>query len=275
MALKVLVTFPGRAGDLLWALPSIRALSRRLDQPIDLAICGEFAGMVPLLERQPYLGRVYAVPDWSMSAGWTCPAIAGEKPIYDHVLDLGYRRWPELPLPYETLHTLNIQWKTPALFTVEDLDLATPWITHLPKRLGSMITAGWSECHFELKLGVTVLLDQTFPGRLQVLTHDRRTRWYQDKPTGTYAIHSGPWVEQAGEIATSQVFLGCNSGLHVLAVAVGTPVVLYEPMVARHNPIFFPLGWDGPQVTRVVGNDGDWTTDVRHTADTLRKVLGR
>lgn len=294
---RVLITCPGRAGDILWMLPTARALSRRLGQPVDLLICGEFSGLVPLLELQPYLGTVYADPRWSMSVGWEprddlgvpiplretgCPGA-----YYDRVLHLGYRRWPELPLPYETLSTLSQHYlpletvdRVTSTMTRRELCLEEPWITNLPDipNLTPSVAIGFSECHFELKVGLVLLLERLvgWPREsLCVLTHNKQTRWALDRPHSSYPLYVGPWLEEATVIANSQVFLGCNSGLHVLAVAVGTPVVIYEPMTARHNPIFFPLGWDGPQVQRVVGNDGDWTTDCRHTADKLREVLAR
>ena len=59
----------------------------------------------------------------------------------------------------------------------------------------------------------------------------------------------------------------------VLAVALGVPAVIVEPNPMRHNPIFWPLGMDGPQVTCVKGGDGKPTHDARHTADVLREKL--
>jgi hypothetical protein len=62
--MRVLVTFPGRYGDLLWALPSVRAVSEAIGGPVDLVIAGPFGSIVPLLEQQDYLGTVTARPDW-------------------------------------------------------------------------------------------------------------------------------------------------------------------------------------------------------------------
>jgi hypothetical protein len=53
----------------------------------------------------------------------------------------------------------------------------------------------------------------------------------------------------------------------------GKPCVIMEPMTERLNPIFWPLGQDGPQVTLVRGNDRQATFDARHTAETLERVL--
>jgi hypothetical protein len=272
--MSILCTFPGRAGDLFWALPTIRALSRRVDAPIDLQICGEFGGLVPLLQRQPYLGYVRADLRWGMSEGWEAPPL-DRAAYYDHIFHLGYHRWPELALPFETLHTFN-GYKQDLIDPLLESELAlqTPWIQVSGPYPPSEVVCGFSECHFELKVGLVTLLETALPGvPLLVLTHNAQTRWTRERPHGGYPLHGGPWLEEAGVIRNSSVFLGCNSGLHALAVALGIPVVMVEPMEARWNPIFFPLGTTGPQVTLVTGNDHQPTFDARHVADALRHAL--
>lgn len=271
--MSTLVSYPGRYGDLIWALPCLRALSRRSGERIDLQICGEFASIIPLLQRQSYLGDIVADERWGMSDGWVAPTLGA----YSRYLALGYRRWPELPLPLETLCTLNLETArvgaTQALAEAE-LDLQTPWITNLPPAPPTELAIGFSECHFELKVGLVTLLEK-MGVPMQVLTHETRTRWFLERPRGGYPLTHAAWLEEAAIIRNADVFLGCNSGLHVLAVAIGTPVVVVEPMEARHNPIFFPLGDRGPQVTLVKGNDGQPTFDARAVREAIEEVLGR
>lgn len=285
--MSVLCTFPGRYGDLLWALPTIRALSRRIHAPVDLMIAGEFRSILPLLQAQaqvdelyrpaPYLGRVWADPQWAMGSTKaetpTPPALP-----YDFVFHLGYRDWPKRALPFETLDNLNryseitgSRWTRFWPLADEELDLQTPWITLPPTTFDaykSGVTIGWSDTHFELKYGITLLLQA-------------HTNWGLDKignnPRGQAEARWVPqtWEETTQRIATAQVFLGCCSALHVLAVAVGTPVVLMEPMEARWNPIFYPLGMDGPQVTVVKGHDGNPTFDARHVRAAISAILAR
>src|SRR5260221_13810852 len=97
---RILTTFPGRAGDLLWALPTVRAIAEHFDTEVDLQIAGEFASMVDLLLQQPYLAGVIADPRWTLTPpdDWKAPELPRE---YDRVFHLGYRRWPRLPLPWE------------------------------------------------------------------------------------------------------------------------------------------------------------------------------
>jgi hypothetical protein len=83
------------------------------------------------------------------------------------------------------------------------------------------------------------------------------------------------WETAAGLIASSQLFLGCCSALHVLACGLGVPVVLMEPNPHRHHVNFYPYGTEGPRVTLVRGNDGQPTFDARHVLDAVRAGLAR
>jgi hypothetical protein len=272
--MPTLCTFPGRAGDLLWALPTVRAIAEAVGDPVDLQISGEFATLVPLLDRQPYLWAVHADPGWNLSDwrergmehDWEPPVVEG----YDQVIHLGYRRWPELPLPYETFHTAVEHAPLPLLPAV---DLTRPWIEapFPPEWTGMPLTLGFTECHFETKVGLLALLQgrvQPEDGFLAYMLAAPGSRWVKEADYDPI-----DWLEAAGRITASRVLLTDCSALHVLGVAVGTPVVCVEPMEARWNPIFWPLGQDGPQVTLVKGHDHRPTVDARHVGEVLEQRL--
>ena len=257
------ITCPGRYGDLLWACAVIRAISEGLDAPVDLRISGEFNPIAGLLCQQPYIKTVVASANWSMTTqdqhAW-CPPQAAEGDVH-----VGYRGWPDQPLPqYVYQQTREIYPDLP----MASLDLQRPWITVPPyahKR--ATWTCGFSEYHFELKYGLWELLTHQ-PQGLGPLSLCTGPRWKQE------AKHGGcGWEDAAQWIAASRVFLGDCSALHVLAVALGVPALIMEPMEARWNPIFWPLGMDGPQVRCVKGNDGRPTCDARHVADDLKEAL--
>ncbi len=270
--MSILVSFPGRYGDLLWALPTVRAISEQIGAPVDLQISGEFGGsFVDLISQQPYLHDVqvdhrWGLADWidgdgSLQQAWQPPPIPG----YDRVYSLGYRRWPELALPFETQETARREYGLDVT-----IDLTRPWISVESAPYTTDVACGWSDCHFELKYGLMELLHPdedpaTFKVRALIAPG---SRWATE---GGYVPYT--WMKAAQTIQSARVFLGDNSALHVLACAIGRPVILYEPMEARHNPIFLPFGMDGPQVTSVKGNDGLWTTDARHCADALKAAL--
>lgn len=276
---RILCTFPGKFGDLLWALPTVRALSRRIGEPVHLAVGSPFASITSLIEAQPYIRRCWNLAAWEVqyTAPMTPtlpPATVYAQPIeerYDHVFHLGYRGWPALPLPMETMACLQQQLPD-ALgpITLQDLDLSTPWITEpappAPRRTASRgIAVGFTDEHFELKYGLTALLGQH---RQYACTIGADPRWINE---GGRLPRT--WEASVRILQDSRAFLGCNSALHVLAVAVGIPVVMMEPNPHRHHDIFYPLGRTGPQVTLVTGNDGLPTFDARHVRAALDQVL--
>lgn len=263
----ILCTFPGRFGDLLWALPTVRAISEQAGEPVDLQIGGEFASIVPLLREQPYIRFAHADPRWDASQ-WEAPALQSATK-YDATYHLGYRRWPEHPLPLEVWTSAIAQHG--ALPTP---DLARPWISLPPPPSDRLVsfTVGFTEAWFELKYGLYNLIMHRYSrrwtlnnGPVSVCTGGR---WRVE------AHHDGAsWTSAAQWIKHSHVLLADCAALHVLGVALGVPVVICEPMEARWNPIFYPLGMAGAGVTVVTGNDGKPTFDARHVGDALEKYL--
>lgn len=226
--------------------------------------------MVDLLLQQPYLAGVIADPRWSLTPpdDWKAPELPQQ---YDRVYHLGYRGWPALPLPYATLRVAQ---------EVEELagisvDLKRPWITVKDGDCENDIACGFTEAWFELKLGLCLAVDNLLPDYWLTQLTPCGTRWTSEGNLidQAFTVEGSDWVLAAQYIRDCRVFLGDCSALHVLAVALGKPCVIVEPMEARWDPIFWPLGMDGPQVRCVKGNDVQPTFDARHTADVLREVL--
>ena len=280
--MKILCTFPGKYGDLLWALPAIRALSRRVGARVDLQIAGAFGSIADLLQVQPYIGVILVDTGWAVqeTAPMTPRIPPGPDALrgYDHVFHLGHRAWPQRPLPFETLDCLSDQWGWNGLDgdppADADLHLEEPWITVEERHAGFYWpwNYGFTDEHFELKYGLVSLLSRE--SRRAQRTHlppcgiGMSARWQAEA-----GIVSCTWNESAALLQHTGVLLACNSALHVLAVAVGVPVVLMEPNPHRHHEIFYPLGDIGPQVTLVRGNDGRPTFDARHVYTVLQNVL--
>jgi len=267
MKQKLLVTHPGRYGDCLWALPTVRALSETFRTKIDLLLSPNYSSDAfrELLHAQPYVGHVFVNQEWEIveTAPMTPRIPPNLPPGYDRIIHLGYDGWPSLTLPYEMCGLAEKQ----VPLTVGSFNLA-PWIG-TPWKLPCDIAVGFSEEYYELKYGLDRLLWEhcALPMArqpLRVVNVSGGHRWDLDNP----------WTAAASWIAGAKLFVGCCSALHVLACAVGTPVLLVEPAPARHHDIFYPFGKLGPQVQLLTGGDGLPTFDSRHLTDAVDARLG-
>lgn len=290
--MNILCTFPGKFGDLLWALPTVRAISRRIGAPVDLMVARDYSSITPLISLQPYIRFCGGVDNWiTQDTAPISPRVPQLLPHleigtaergYDYILHLGYRSWP---LPDVCRHT----WDTAALEIINrypqaaqdgvfgdqfwnpaELDLQTPWIRVKPwTNIPHPVVFGWTDEYFELKYGLTRLLLRSVTKAVSgFMFCTDGSRWQREA-----GFDATPWLEEARRIAAASVFVGCCSALHVLAVALGIPVVLVEPQPMRHNDTFYPVGKTGPQVTLVTGSDGLPTFDARHTQDVLERIL--
>lgn len=276
--MRILVSFPGRSGDLIWALPSIRAISEAYGQRVDLLIAGEFAGMLPLLRAAaPYLGRVEADPGWSLTppnewqppTGWTCMEASRD---YDLVFHLGYRGWPDQDLAQYTWQQA-LDLCVEAGMQIGPPDLLRPWLTVEGPGIPLDIAVGFTEAYFEMKLGLLTSMENQLGGQTLVQLTPPGSRWDSVETQGIVSVEGCDWLTAARAIRNSDLFLGDCSALHVLARALGKPVVLCEPMEGRWNDIFYPYGKSGHGVELVTGNDGLPTFDARAVAAVVKGVL--
>lgn len=284
--MKVLCTMPGKYGDVLWSLPTARALADAVGEPVDFMVGGGYASILPLLKAQPYIGTVGAPSSWEVQN--TAPMTPVEPPStimnlvgpadghqYDLVLHLGYRQWPAQLLPLEIL--------TGATRRMEDRDLANkvvggftlqkPWIEPLLDQVhpSFMVVVGFTDEYAELKAGLIHALHNAL-GADEVLTlvppggGRLCTEWLL--PSKDLEYHLADWESATRWISASKVFVGCLSSQAVLAAALGKPRVLVEPNPNRHHPIF--QHWDTPLVK---GNDGKPTFDARAMVVAVREKL--
>lgn len=280
--MSTLVTFPGRSGDLLWALPSVRALAEQEGAPVDFLVSSKYGSLQPLIEQQSYIRHCMIGYTWDVQEtapmtpripaqfigivnGDSCDLLDPVVGAYDRVIHLGYDGWPAAPLPYDIANRAGVA-----------IDLRRPWITSPGwPQVRADITIGFTDEWFELKYGIVKLLEEKWPAYeadpCQTILLPAGSRWATETEN-----YMGPttWEQAAKWISTSQVFFGCCSALHVLAVALGIPCVIMEPAEARWNPVFWPLGTAGPEVTLVRGGDGKPTHDARHCAEALSARLG-
>lgn len=284
--MRIVCTIPGKFGDILWAMATVRAIAETYGEPVEVLTSDAYRSICPLLEQQSYVLKAGAWKAWQVQdTAPMSPRIPpgfsqGPPGHWDRVFHLGYDGWPQLPLPLEhwRLAVKQREW-FPGDPPLRDVELGRAWITTPTTTHKHYVVVGFTDEHFELKYGLTRLVNQQ--QQLEPITAPG-TRWDTEVATSLLALTRGrsyavacDWVEAATWITNASVFLGCNSALHVLAVALGVPVVLMEPSPHRHHQIFYPLGDTGPQVTLVRGNDGKPTFDARHVAQVLEETLKR
>lgn len=292
--MKILCTHPGKIGDSFWALPTARAIAEAYGERVDFISSADFTSHLPLLQLQPYLGRVGYCAEWRVQntapmsphmppsqgkyVSFTSHRGApeglefGEVPSaaekdYDLVFHLGYPAWPTARLAEYVYQQARAQHPDgPAT----QLDLSRPWIIVPAPDSRRDIVVGFTDEWAELKVGIITAVSQAlglFPDPL-VLVPPGGSRlereWEQ-----YLSVRVANWVESANLIAGAKVFLGCLSSQAVLACAMGKPRVLVEPNPHRHHEIF-----QHPDQPLVLGNDGKPTHDARHVADALREKLG-
>ena len=292
---KILCTMPGRYGDILWALPTVRALSEAYGGPVDFAVSAKYGALAPLLVKQPYIDHVDVMGDWHVEeAAPMTPRVPPEAlwggPFYDRVFHLGYAGWPEGTLAADIYRRAYHQYRqqgTPDHGRYPALELDRPWITPTatatrPDR--PYVWVAWSEEWFELKLGLLVALAARFPEQAFLWLRPWGGRYDEIDFTTLHATgmqhhRLGPnvevvradWSVTATIAAGAVCYLGCLSSQWVLANALGVKVVAVEPAEQRWHPVFWR---ESERNVLVRGNDGRPTFDARHVGDVLEGVLG-
>lgn len=268
---------PGKFGDLLWALPTARALAEQEGEHVALILPKSLAALVPLLEKQSdYIGSCVVDDGWEVQD--TAPASPRVPPGREYIPSLGYEAWPAYPLPYQ------VAAQNGAMHDRAQHDhFFRPWIDVLPMGLGlasgvPRVAVHWTDRWFELKLGIVKELQR-------MLGFDFAIDWYAPhgsrmQDAGAYGVD---WVTLARTLTGYQVVLTDCSSAHVLAAAVGVKnILVVEPEHDRHHFIFWPGSdeqWQprdtvlGRAIRPVLGNDGKPTFDSRHTIDAVRTAL--
>lgn len=270
--MNLLVTHPGKFGDILWALPTLRALAEATGAPVSLLTSSRYAALLPLLAQQEYIGETLEDTNWPVvdTAPMTprvppsAKTIDNVYPRFDRVVHLGYQEWPEVALPLEAYRQAQREWQQSTV--IPPLDLETPWITPVPGFHAKDVAVGFTDEYFELKYGLWSL-QAMLDWRRSSLCGVLNSRWQKE---GNH--NSGGWLLAAEVITAAKIFFGDCSALHVLACALGKQCVLMEPNPHRHADIFYPYGKTG-RVRLVLGTDGKPTFDARHCADAIREVL--
>ena len=276
--MKYAVTLPGKIGDILWALPTVREIARESGEKVRLIIPAMWKGVAPLLKAQDYVGEVTELDGKEWPIRMEAPIQPWYPPGIFHrpgemVINLGHSGWPSAPLPFQ--YWLNLAERWPGLVKKTKPDMS-PWIQ--PHRMGMrmdfpQIYYGMSEQWIELKAGVLVALAESLYALIRVpgLPGGRHMEFEFESRNGEVFFSEAGWIDSARIMSLCHLYVGCCSSQWVLACAMGVPVVLFDPDPGRHNEIFW---WDGEgKNEKVIGSDGQPTWDARAVVQAVREKL--
>jgi len=221
----ILITHPGKLGDLLWALPTVRTLSRI--GPVCLAVSPYCRPLVQLLEQQDYIEKVVVLEDWEIRFDApVTPRIPPTIPEAEQVIHLGLDGWPDSTLP-EAFAKLG---------RVKPTD--EPWIRVKAQKVGGWPRlAIWTDEWVELKVGLLCALDHAaLPAPVLIPPGSRLGEEFDLSATRLRVDIMGA----ARHISKSDCVITDKSALRVLAYAMGIPTIVVEPSPPRHNPVFDP-----------------------------------
>lgn len=234
---KVLCTFSGKLGDVLWSLPTVKEIAHRVGEPVDMLTMFECKSLLPLLEAQPYIRKAWASEEWQGSCTgsphgnqpWQAPVPEG---MYDRVDHLTYRYHPVLPLMVHTARvTAGIELPPNPLPFLE---------VDTPECLSHYAAYAFNPSFGEQKEQFTVRLRQHLPDIAFV-------------DVGAY-----PWLVTAAMIKNAAMFIGCRSANYVIAHGLAKKVLVYEPNIGR-----WPETFGCPYGTEVMPNVNDFDAFVR------------
>jgi len=265
--MTITITNSGRFGDILWSLPTCRAIAERNQDQVDLYLSSKYGSesFCRLITAQDYINKCERLEDWVVQdTAPPMPRIPPNPPpnLSEINFNLGYPEWPTKPLPYYVAELAGVE-----------IDLVRPWIEASKVKVfdnqpaEGYIAVGFSPEWKELKYGLGTYLQRRLSMGL-VWTFP-----YGSPYEGLVDVEQpGDWLDARDTLTRATLFLGCNSGLWVLACALGTPAVIVEPEPMRHNEIFWvSIAKGGRRMTRLVmGSDGKPTFDWNHVTNELK-----
>lgn len=229
---RVLCTFSGKYGDIMWSMPTVRALAARYEHKLDFCCMPQYENLLPLIQMQPYINKAFVLPEWKFEGSpfgdqpWQAPT---DGLGYEHVFHLTYRSHPQVECladftARQQCITLGDTW-TPFLHLEEDRVEATVFSISENRVRYPDIVFGFNPDYHEYK---SVFISRLTKSLQSLLGHE--IVWKE--------VTTLPWIDAACAIKNAKVFVGCRSALMVVAHGFGKNVVTFEPNSARLSPIF-------------------------------------
>jgi ADP-heptose:LPS heptosyltransferase len=222
--MKILCTFSGKFGDIMWSLPTVRQISKNHGVKVDMAIMPSYKALVPMLKSQSYIAKAFPIDNW-FCTGSPCGDQPWEAPLdmlepYDQVFHLTYRNHPHgnQPLMDFIAHQQGLILDEPVVPFVETRDFEPYPQTYIAYCFNDMykdLKDRFLEC-LSSNLGKSTLSTST-----QITFFDStKSEW--------------SWARYGIKFALA--FVGCRSANMVLAHGVGQKnIFVYEPHPHRHH----------------------------------------
>ena len=233
--MKVLCTFSGKFGDILWSLPTVEQLGEALcdaadsmDCPmpkIDFGIMPQYKSLLSLLNAQSYIDKAFTIDNWIYTGSphgdqpWEAPVPEG----YDKVYHLTYRTHPSKnqPLIDFIAQQQGITLSNPIPFIEVKGYIAeneNDGFYHLLQSIRNYpcVAYAFNESMQEIKKQFLGEVERRLEGIVKFID-----------------VSKMPWIEAAWVIDNAIAFIGCRSSNYVLACGLGQRVFIFEPNVSR------------------------------------------
>jgi len=242
--MEVLVTFSGKAGDILWSLPTVRHISTMLGVKVSMGVMPAYESLVPLLKSNSYIQDAFTIPEWITTGSphgdqpWQPQNDDTLQKEYDSVYHLTYRSHPHgnQPLIDFVAQQQNITLPEPVCPFIDSKD----WEPYKE----TYIAYAFNEMYKDQK--------ETFLGCLSAMLGTSGLSSYI--PVEFVDVSKLEWNIAKYVIKYAVCFVGCKSANYVLANGVGQRNIFsYEPCYARHSNGGFGTTFSNPHWHEVHG----------------------
>lgn len=225
---KIAATFPGKVGDILWSLPTVREISKLAGKPVDFYVMPHFDGVCELIESQPYINKCEGINGWEVDGNkalqdWEPPYLPD---MYDAVYHLGYKSYPSYPLVLHAAMTANISWTQPVL----------PFIEAEPKG------------NYDVIFGFSVYVDPIVDDFIDKVVNKVMEKFPSLKWINGSQL---PWKEFAEYTAGSKVYIGDKTGMHVIAHGLNKDFIIEAEGNSERRASTFCCPWNENNVFRI------------------------
>ena len=237
---RALVAMPGKFGDVIYSLPAVKQLKKKLGIPIDYLTSSYCQPIISLLESQPCISKVI-VDSGYWPVGGPRPATKNPSFIpqgYDHVFDLNFD-WAFIGPLSQQKSIVDMHFKTLRYKYRLDLDeeFSFPYLDGFSNvdRKDYVVFNAWSDSflrnnRINQNAFVNILMILKFVlknlnMKIVAVTGPDQTKYHET--FGYEVITSVDFLETARLIAASKLFIGLQSSPYVVADALQHPRLIY------------------------------------------------